>query len=191
VNPAVKIYFKEWLPDLPTLDNDGLLEATNVLPMNGSYKSSPSLTTTGYTTANAATLAGVFNSQGKFGELALSISTANSLKALRFGATLSSTINGTRPFIEFYRWGDDEYYFSGQTLSSFVSAGPNWVNVTGAPSCDCLDRINSFLVVGGPAGLNYSVQWSSIDQPTDWPTPLSSTAVVPGYQWICRGHHWR
>src|SRR6185437_12630452 len=37
IKPAEKFRFGEWLPDLPELDNPGLLEASNVLWSGGAY----------------------------------------------------------------------------------------------------------------------------------------------------------
>ncbi len=45
MTPFAKVYFKDWLPDLPEHENPGLLEANNARPVNGTYSNMPTMAT--------------------------------------------------------------------------------------------------------------------------------------------------
>lgn len=189
---AVKIYFKDWLPDLPALDNPGLLEATNVLPVSGTYQSVPTIT------ANSTTFGGVYYGNSDSGIYVFSSTTAASQTAyptVQFrstqttGASTALTINNGLGgmfwggFPDFYGKTSGSMYFAmewGTTLKKVTgSEAAGWTasDVTGAASPSIVDSINEFLVTD----VSYSqrkVRWSSLGDFDDWPTPLSSTAVA-------------
>ncbi len=52
--------------------------------------------------------------------------------------------------------------------------------MSAAPNARQIGVINRFLMLGdldqGSGAVPYAVQWSSINEPTDWPTPGTSTA---------------
>ena len=177
MKPTEKLYFREWMPDVPALDNPGWVDVQYALPVNGTYISGPisALTTTA--------LPGKFYGSTQYGPyIAEGVSTANTNAVIRIGtgSTASATITSFAGFVDFYNWdiNSGTYFASGQTLGYLSVGSLSYTDVTGAPQCTFVDRINHFMMVGGSSGLPFSVQWSSLDDPNDWPTPLSSTAVA-------------
>lgn len=178
---AVKIYFKEWLPDLPPLDNPGLLEAFNALPTDSSYRSCPTMTS-GSATANVLT--GVYFGNSDGGHYVVGVDSAGAqvrVAAISSGAWSYSTTLGSvvgDAYREIVEYDDGLYLMSGQTLSTLSEGAPTVTGITAAPRCASVALINQFAVAAGGSDLSYSVRWSSIADPLDWPTPGSATAIA-------------
>jgi hypothetical protein len=185
------IYFKDWLPDQPDLNNIGLTEAKNVLPVDGSYRSFSALTA--YSTTAPSRPVGALYPSGANGstffdsiyaglQTALYVYTAATGWTNKSSATYGSTTDWD--FVQF-----DELVIATNgvdvpqrhTLGSAAAFTALAVSTT-APIAKAVGVINRFVMLGNleaAAGLTreHSVQWSGIDAPTNWPTPLSTTAV--------------
>lgn len=184
------IFFKDWLPDTPDFGKDALTEADGVLRYDGSYKPySPLLGIGGITTPalpiGAIYPSGVSGASTFYDEIHVGFSTSlyvyNGIGAItnRSLSTYSSAVNWS--FAQF-----DDIVIATNGLNApqrrtLGSAG-NYLNLaaTGAaPPAYVVGVVNRFAMLGnlGPGGESW-VQWSSIDDPTDWPTLGSATAVA-------------
>lgn len=191
------IIFKEWLPDLPPLNNPGLLEATNARPVDGAYKSFHPLTTVlgSGSTATAAIpgtpIDGIYAHAGGTAnfyvaaEISSGASRIYSLESFNFSgawtansATLASTVFDFAQFdnlvIAAQTAGSVCLYVTVGSSSGFVTLGSTTGN---SPGARAVGVVNRFVVVGTDTSTPI-VRWSGINQPTSWPTPASSTAVA-------------
>jgi hypothetical protein len=177
-----EVLLGEWLPDLPFYRNQGLVEAKNVIPVDDNYTDFPALSPSGSTLA--ATCNGAFAAVDSSGDPEIYAGTATNLYE-RIGTAWTvrtvTTVNASSywRFAQFDNkvfatdYNEDIYYRTIGSASTFSS-------LTAAPNCRQIGVINRFLVVGdidqGSGAVPYGTQWSSIDNPLDWPTPGSSTA---------------
>lgn len=60
---------------------------------------------------------------------------------------------------------------SGTNFAALATSGA-------APTALALGVINRFAVLGNTSDAEYAVQWSAIDDPRNWPTPNSATAIA-------------
>lgn len=194
------IVFKEWLPDLPELGNPGLIQALNILPSNDGYVPFNPLDDSGGTAPGSVLGAFVANGSTK-GSSRLYIaaggryySNVSSATAGNFSTRGSLTPDDAAAnFAQYenkvFAAGGDSHRLAQITLGAITSGGGSgFVEVTAAPYADVVGVVGQHLVVGaiyddaapitvGAIKANY-VQWSSIDQPVQWPTPGSSTAIA-------------
>jgi hypothetical protein len=100
------------------------------------------------------------------------------------GATFSAFIGGAG--CDFAQYGTT-VYIGGTTIKSIqtssIKGGGTPTALTAAPIAHHLAVVNQFLVGGnqsniGTAGSAHMLQWSSIANPDDWPTPNSATAIA-------------
>lgn len=191
MNPFAKVYFKDWLPDLPEHDNPGLLEANNVRPINLAFANALGVATaSGYTAAGfPQTPWGTFAHYHSNGLTPVAISStvgATTAQVMRQSAgawqTAGQIVANTGNFfgrVRKFAQYDEDVYIAGQTLGKLQPDG-TLTNVTAAPAAHDVAVVGQFLVgvgvIGSPAAPR--VQWSSIGNPDDWPTPGSSTAIA-------------
>jgi hypothetical protein len=195
---SAQILFKEWLPDLPELNNPGLLEATNVLPANDGYIPFHGLDNSGPTAPSAVLGAFVANGATK-GSSYHYIAASDRYYSLG-GSTAGgySTRGSLTPsseaayFAQFenivFAAGGANHRLAQATMGAIVpSVFNSFVAITTAPYADVVGVVGQFVVAGSlyddstttpsASKANY-LQWSSIDQPANWPTPGSSTAIA-------------
>lgn len=185
--------FGEWLPDLPDMDNPGVIDVENMIPEDGAY--GPLRDMTGQTYADALTTrpVGAFignDITGTGGRIFAA--TATNLWQL---AAASSGWSARTPT----GWACSEYVrfsqFDNYVIATCIDQDPQFFDLgaavnfaplasTGtAPRARQIATIGRFVVVGdtsnGSSGSgNNHLQWSAIDQPRNWPTPGSATAVA-------------
>jgi hypothetical protein len=178
----MNIIFKEWLPDLPDLDNPGLTEAKNVVPTDTTYK--PFYTGSGLDahTLNGVSKGAYFRFQG-YGSNSISYQsfegTATKLYITgsdKSGATYSATANGW----QFADYEEIVFATNGSDYLQQATAGATaFASVTDAPKSNCIGIIGQFIVLGDlQTADRYAIQWSGIDNPLSWPTPSSTTAIA-------------
>jgi hypothetical protein len=192
VSTDATIVFKEWLPDLPPLDNPGLIEAYNTLPVDKTYKS-------------FAPLAGNVFPSGLLPDIPVSAATFidNGYYLYAFGqtsggagrfwemsggwVTRSALVNAAN-WVNWAQWerfviaapeaGALQVATVGATGTPFTALATSGTN----PVAGCVAKIGQFIVAGrfvnGTTTTGAYVRWSSIDNPRDWPTPNSATAVA-------------
>jgi len=183
------IVFKDWLPDLPDLDNPGVIDAKNAMPVDGSFKPFPVLASSGQ--AWGATVNGAFSASPTL--LYAGSATAVGVYASGAWATLSSATlsSGVDDYWEFARYEDYVFatnYANDIQYHTLGSSGTlNAISAITASTAVYRARqmgiVGQFLVIGDTcrtAGstVNHRIAWSGIDDPLNWPTPGSSTAIA-------------
>jgi hypothetical protein len=190
------IVYKEWLPDQPELGNPGLLVATNTWPTEGGYVPHRPLDASGATLPAMSSGNGVFSGSTKASSIVYAFGSNLNYYTSVFGTSAftargaSVTGSSSKMFAQF----DDLVIAVGQpappekhtagSASNFSTLATSGT----APSANVIGIINRFVVVGDiQSGFTLSVgalqspnviQWSAIDQPTNWPTPNSATAIA-------------
>jgi hypothetical protein len=176
-----KVLFGEWLPDLPFYNNPGLAEAKNCIPIDDSYTDFPELSPAGSTLA-AAPL-GAFAAVDTSGDPEIYAGTATQLYE-RIGTAWTARSAVTLGATSYWRFAQyDNYVFATDYVDNVryktIGASANFSTLT-APKARQIGVINRFLVLGdidqGSGAVPYGTQWSSIDNPIDFPTPGTSTA---------------
>lgn len=191
-----RIPFGEWLPDAPYLDNPGLVEAKNVIPVDGYYKDF--LEISGYDDTLNARPQGAFAAVDSSGDPEIYIGTATQLFE-KTGAsynslsstTFSTATDGYWRFTQF-----DNRIIATNYVDSIRSRTIGSASTMGALSADApkarhIGVIGRFVVVGDTSdttngAVPYRVEWCGIDDPTNWPDPGTSTArsVQSGEQFL-------
>jgi hypothetical protein len=186
------IVFKDWLPDQPALGNPGLTDATGVLPVDGTYKSFLSLTAGANSTAAAVTSPVTAFHAEHAGSSALYIGSNRLYVSNNSGVSFtdrSAATYNTATHWEYEQFDDLAIAanlgdrLQAQTIgstSAFTALSAS------APYAQVVGKVGRFLVAGQLASTAGSstadrpnvIQWSAIDDPTNWPTPGSSTAVA-------------
>jgi hypothetical protein len=174
------ILYKEWLPDLPALGNPGELEAKNVLSVDDNYRNYEPIG--GYASGTLPSFPlGAFKSDGTAGAFIYAGTQARIYQFQGSGWTACSTAVSTTDYWQFAMYEDLVFAAgSGTTmLASTNKALADFQPVSNAPIARAVGRIGQFIMAGNFVGTEpHSVRWSSIDQPTTWPTPGSSTAIA-------------
>lgn len=184
------IIYKEWLPDQPALGNPGLLRAENVLPLDSGYGPFLPLDQT-LGTITQSSVAGAFAAVGEtkgsqyiyaLAGLDYYMGNAGTTFVTRGAASSAGSIE------RFAQYENLVIAVGGHTPNRHTvgsASGFTALAASGyAPEADVVSVINQFVILGnltGTAGStaysNY-IQWSAIDQPTNWPAPNSSTAIA-------------
>ena len=173
--------FGEWLPDLPFNENPGLVEAKNCLPVDDYYADFPELAPSGATLA--ATALGAFAAVDSSGDPEIYVGTADQLYERVSGAwTARSAVTlGAAAYWRFAQFDDKVFAtdYNDDVRYKTIGAAADFATLT-APKARQIGVINRFLVLGdidqGAGAIPYGTQWSSINTPTDFPTPGTSTA---------------
>lgn len=186
------ILFKNWLPDQPPLNNPGLTEALNVLPYDGTFKSYAPLSA--ISTAAPARPMGAFYPSGANGATFFDSIYAGFQNALGVYTSAGGwTNNSATAYSATTSWDFEQYESliiaangvnvpqrhtlgSASNFTALASSGS-------APAAKCIGVVNQFVMLGnleavGGEEQEHVVQWCSIDQPTNWPTPGSDTAIA-------------
>lgn len=196
------VMFGEWLPDLPYYSNPGLVEAKNVIPVDGSYKDYLPLSPQDNTLTSAPK--GAFAAINTDGTPAIYVGTATDLYeksgsayTTRSAATYTCPTNGYWRFVQFNNlviatdYSDVPQRHTVGATTSFTT-----LSVTGtAPAARQVGIINDFVVFGDTSDATngtvpYMLQWPAIDDPTNWqPAGTSSArAVQSGQQTLNAGY---
>jgi hypothetical protein len=205
--PSPKFKFGDWSPDLPELDNPGLIEAANTVWSGGAYRSySPLVATSAALPGGKALAAYRFSSPGGTppdGIFAMSTD-GSAHTYLSYAASgfsfidITPNITGTGLFASdracFTQFGDRVFVTYGtssvsQNAPLVGPAGgvtPVFVVLSGpdgfAPNALYCGVVGQFLVlVNNTTTPNFSaaaIQWSGINAPLNWPAPNSAQAIA-------------
>ena len=185
------VKFGPWLPDIPVLDNPGLTEALNVLPVAKSYR--PYLPLSTQAGALGSRPLGGISVRDSSGNSTLYVGTATDLyqRVVASWTDRSTLVSYTTSSLDYWRFAqfDDfviatNYADLPQKLTIAASANFEDLADTGtAPQAKAIGVIGRFVVLGNTIdGVNGVVpsrlQWSAIDDPTDWPTPDTADALA-------------
>lgn len=184
-----KVAYGKWLPDLPELDNPGLTEALNVLPISGSYRPFRPLAT--QSGALASRPYGAVSVRDSTGNSFLYAGTATDLYQRAAGSWTdrSTAVSYTTSSLDYWRFAQFDSFVVAtnyadlpQKLEIGDSADFEALADTGtAPQARVVGVIGRFLVLGNTIdGTNgvvpHRLQWSAIDDCTDWPIPETADA---------------
>ncbi len=183
------IVFKEWAPDQPDLGGEMLTIAKNVIPSPSGYKCFKTFAPSAATAPTIVANAFAANSPTK-GNQIVYVSAGDIYNSAAFGAFTSrggSTVGAEggmaqfdNLFIEVGTGHVPWKHTIGSTsnVSTLASSGT-------AFACNVVGVVNRFVVVGdllvstlGSTQRANVLQWSAIDDPTNWPTPNSATAIA-------------
>lgn len=175
----MKLMFGEWLPDLPHLNNQGSIVATNVVPAGSSYKPMPSLNV--YSSALTARCQGFayakdadglsYNFAGDATKLYLMSATAYSDVSKSGGYTTptdsiwSFSQYGQRFMATNFGDAIQSYVFASSTAFADLSAT--------APRARYITQLNNFTLVGNTydavdGNVPHRIRWSALGDPTSW-----------------------
>lgn len=174
------IRFGEWLPDQPDLNNQGLIEATNVLDLEGSYKPFRPLGTTGMDALDSEPLGGIVTELYTYVGLADSL--YRSTTVLGTWTDYSQTTYPTTTVWNFLQF--DEFIIAqpaGTAVPQVQEIGDSkdFANLATNGTCpvsNAIGKIGRFVMIGHTATDQAYVRWSAIDAPRDWPTPGTAEA---------------
>lgn len=197
-----RVAFGPWLPDLPYLNNPGLVEAQNTIPVDDSYKDFLDIVVTG--DALTAPPQGAYAAVDSVGDPEIYVGTADKLFEKvgsawtdRSGAAYTTASSGYWRFAQF----DTTLVatnFNDLPLKKTIGSAANFTDLadTGtAPNARQIGVINRFVFLGDTDdGLNgavpWRVQWCAINDVTNWPTPGTAAArtVQSGEQFLDSAH---
>lgn len=185
------VKFGPWLPDIPVLDNPGLTEALNVLPISSSYGPFRPLST--QAGALASRPLGAISVRDTSGNSVLYAGTATDLYQ-RVGAAWtdrSTAVAYTTSSLDYWKFVQFEdlviatnYADLPQRLT--IGAAANFADLAAsgtAPRARHLGVINQILLMGYTnEAVNgivpHRLQWAAIGDATNWPTPGTAAALA-------------
>ncbi len=181
-----RVIFGEWLPDQPELDNPGLIEARNCLPVSLSYTDFASVNT--YHDALGAAPIGAFATIDDSGDPEIYAGTLTALAQKtgttwtdRTGAAYNTAAGDYWRFTQFNNYviatnyADDPQRKVVGSAADFVDLASTGV----APKARQVGVINNFVFLGDiddGTAIPYASQWCAIGDATNWPTPNTPTA---------------
>lgn len=195
---ATVLSFGEWLPDQPALGNPGLIKAENVVPQDGSYEPFFPLTPIGSGYTLPGLPRGGFIAQdtplGTFPEWAYA-ATGSDIYEAAIGSAATGTFNARTsglstmaPYYDASFAQFDNLVFAARGIDGVlfhtVGSASNFATVsglTGSRDGRYAAVVGRFLVIGnlGSATTRPStLEWSAINDPTNFPTPNSATAIA-------------
>lgn len=179
------IQFGEWLPDLPDIATPGLTVAKNVVPTDTTYRELYDLLTRG--DALNARCQGAYAASFTDGSVAVYAGTADKLYK-RNGSAWTDVSASVYATPAGGSWGFTQYNNKivavnfTDAMQIDVVGGTAFAAVAGAPKAKRVGVIRNFVFAGdvdyAPFGhVPHAVQWSAIDDPTDWPIPFTQDAA--------------
>lgn len=187
-----RIFFKEWLPDLPDLDNPGLTEARNVLPVGGTYIAFKPLASDAASAVLPARPTGYIRTPSGDSQTMLYAGVLARLYVstdLAAFTALSATLAGGANWWSFARYenrviatgyGEPALQHTIGSASNFSTLGST---AGTSPKARLVGVIGQFVMLGDTdesvnGQVPHRVQWSGIDLPASWPTANSATAIA-------------
>lgn len=172
--------FGPWRPDLPELNNPGILEATNVVQEVGSFE--PQFGLVGVSASLTVTVLGAFACLDKAGNVNWFAGTATDLWRMTQLSQPNWSLVGTGYTLtpddrwEFAKYGERIFAAaSTEDLQSItLSLQSTFASVVGAPRSRHIAVVKNFLTVASTAVDPQRVQWSGLDAPDAW-TPSAVT----------------
>ena len=186
--PTQRIQFTEWLPDQPTTTG-ALLEANNVYPLTIGYGPFPN--SADYSTAASESLNNV--TAAKF-ELETQLFAGGTTKLFKFntGTTGLDDVSKAGGYTGADRWSFTQ--FGSAVLASnnnakiqawYVGTSTVFADVSAdAPIAKYITVVRDFVVAANISGEPNKLQWSDINDETDW---TSGGASQADYQVIAEG----
>lgn len=179
-----ELQFGEWLPDQPAFKNPGLIEARNCLPVDGCYTDFASINA--IDDAVSDTVLGAYATIDDDGDPEIYAGTEADLFQ-KVAGTWTDRSGATYTTSDYWRFAqfDDSVIATNYTdVPQYreVGSSDNFadIDVTGtAPKARQVGVVNRFVMFGDlddGSQIPYAVQWSAIDDFTDWPIPDTADA---------------
>lgn len=185
------VIYKEWLPDSPELGVDSMLVALNVVPLDdGSYGpfKPQTLSGAGATLPGLASpSAGLHVTGQTSGFEYLYAASEDYYISQNFGAFSARGATTAGSVLMFAQFDDLVIAARDNALvpqKHTIGSSANFSDLSAStiPSAKAIGVVNRFLVLGnlidGGISRRGTLRWSSIDDPTDFPTPNSQTAIA-------------
>jgi hypothetical protein len=186
-----KMKFGPWIPDLPDLDNPGITEAKNVLPVDGVYKPFRPLISDG-SDALAARPYGAIEVFGSSANKYLYAGTQTKLyrQDLVLGTYTDVSNGGGSYSASTEAWEFAVYdtliiatnYYNTPEKATIGSGSFGTLASTGTPpKARRIGKVGQFIILGDlndGTVIPHRIQWCGIDDPTNWSTPGTSAAVT-------------
>lgn len=194
--PANKIKFGEWLPDQEALDNPGVSICQNLRWVSGNYVPYLPVGNYGSGTVLAKTFLRALRVLSGTGYVVVAMRDPIGFTAtkLYWGSGAGGTFTDVTPTgltNTLFDWTLAQYNniviaANAQDLPQYqtITGSPGtFVQLTGvngpAPKAGVVGVIGQFVVLGNLTGISHAaVQWSVINDPTNWPTPQSAIAIA-------------
>lgn len=188
------IYFKDFLPDLPELNNPGLTDARNVVPYDGRYFSYQKMSDGAILGTTIGPLPGrpvgaLQSGSGAYIYAGSPTRLYRQLSALGTWSDVSAaTYNASTTNWDWLQFDDSviatNYWDSPQHQTLGSGSAFTALSLTDpAPRAARVAQVGRFVVLGNTnetanGAVSHRIQWSAIDNPRNWPIPNSSTAVA-------------
>lgn len=180
------IPFGEWTPDLPDIATPGLTVAKNVIPQDASYRPLKELGVAG--DALTARCQGAFAGSDSASTVVIYAGDASKLYQRNASAwddvsAVGGYATSSQGYWRFAQYNDKVLATNFQDEVQIATVGAtDFADVTGAPKAKQVGVIRNFVFLGDTTDATfghvpYAVQWSAIDDPTDWPIPFTDDAA--------------
>jgi hypothetical protein len=197
------IVFKEWLPDQPALGSSGLIRAENVIPGDGGYEPYSTFTANSGTVGTGVIGSGIATMSDAGVQFLFVQSGTPVYEAVNNGDNWTAKGSVSAGSVVFAQY--DEFVIAvgeaARPIAKTIGSTSNFAILATsgtAPPANAIGVVGQFVVLGGlsqttgssGALIPHAVQWSSIDQPRNWPTPGSATAIASqsGLQELFQGY---
>lgn len=184
------VVFKEWLPDQPELGNPGLIRAENVIPGDGGYEPYNPFTigSAGSNTVSSQIIQpGGIATVSDAGVQYLFVQAGSAIyQAVNNAVNWTAVSTVTTGSVSFAQYDELVVATGANTTARTKIIGTTGsfsaLATSGAPPmASVVGVIGQFVILGdldNGTQIPHGVQWSSIDQPRNWPTPGSATAIA-------------
>lgn len=177
----------EWMPDLPFYENPGLTEALNCLPVDGQYAPYQPVFVAGTAIANRPQ--GAFAAVDSLGNPYVYVGDSTKLYVSAVaGAWTASAASYTIASTDAWTFAQYGSLIIATDFSDVPQAAVAGTSTFGAlattgtaPNAKYVAIVGQFVILGyinNGTITPYQVQWSSINQPQNWPTPQSAAAIA-------------
>jgi len=188
------VLFKDWLPDQPDFGNPGLIEALNVIPVGdgtSGYEPYSPIAALGAATTMGSThplnIVSILASSPGGGTPYVYSATLEgkiyqSVASAGIPTLLSGSISTAATSLVQYNTLVFAATNAGGIYYQTTGASTTFNAAVGSPHASVLGVVGQFLVAGNisasPNVFPHLLGWSSIANPTDWPTPGSDSALA-------------
>lgn len=176
-----RINFGEWLPDQPGVSG-ALTEATNVYPVTNGYAPFPDLSNIG----NPASESLTSSFTGKYGT-AVTLFAGSASKLYKFNTTtlnydnVSQSGGYSTSVIDFAQFGSAMIVANGSSKLQVWNLGSSTAFAdlsAAAPIASYVTVVRDFVVAGVINGVSNKLQWSNINDETNWTAGVTSQSDV-------------
>lgn len=179
--PIKVIEFTGWEPDQPDYNGAQTQDARNVIPVKRGYRPLPGPVNTALPVLDEQVL-GAFSFMDSSGTVLTLAATADTIYGAGVGAWVSnaSGFSAVSPW-SFAQYGDIVIATQAADAPQYATAGlgtlDTFAALSNAPLANYVGVVRDFVMLGDLVGYRNAVQWSAINDATDWPTVGSTDAI--------------